>query len=107
MLGASAASLVSWRANEQMLHEPLTGLAGRAVFLHRAQLALDRLRNSRTTVAMLFLDLDRFKLLNDTLGHSAGDQLLVATALRLKETVRHHDTVARLGGDEFAISLRI
>jgi diguanylate cyclase (GGDEF)-like protein len=103
VLGASVASLVSWRANEQMLHEPLTGLAGRAFFLHRVQLALDRLQRSPTTLAVLFLDLDRFKMLNDTLGHRAGDQLLVAAAERLKNAVRRSDTVARLGGDEFAI----
>jgi diguanylate cyclase len=103
VLAASAANLVSWRANEQMLHEPLTGLAGRAVFLHRTQIALDRLRRSRSTLAMLFLDLDRFKLLNDTLGHGAGDELLVAAAERLKNAVRRSDTVARLGGDEFAV----
>jgi diguanylate cyclase (GGDEF)-like protein len=103
VLAASAANLVSWRANEQMLHEPLTGLAGRAVFLHRTQLGLDRLRRSRSTLAMLFLDLDRFKMLNDTLGHSAGDELLVAAAERLKGAVRRTDTVARLGGDEFAV----
>jgi diguanylate cyclase (GGDEF)-like protein len=103
VLAASAANLVSWRANEQMLHEPLTGLAGRAVFLHRTQLALDRLRKSRTTLAVLFLDLDSFKMLNDTLGHAAGDQLLVATAERLKRAARRTDTVARVGGDEFAV----
>jgi diguanylate cyclase len=103
VLAASAANLVSWRANEQMLHEPLTGLAGRAVFLHRTQLGLDRLRRSRSTLAMLFLDLDRFKMLNDTLGHSAGDELLAAAAERLKSAVRRTDTVARLGGDEFAV----
>ena len=103
VLAASAANLVSWRANEQMLHEPLTGLAGRAVFLHRTELGLDRLRRSRTTLAMLFLDLDRFKMLNDTLGHSAGDELLIAAAQRLKSAVRRTDTVARLGGDEFAV----
>jgi diguanylate cyclase len=105
VLAASTANLVGWRANEQMLHEPLTGLAGRAVFLHRTQLALERLRRSRSTLAMLFLDLDRFKLLNDTLGHAAGDELLVVAAERLKGAVRRSDTVARLGGDEFAVLL--
>jgi diguanylate cyclase (GGDEF)-like protein len=103
VLAASAANLVSWRANEQMLHEPLTGLAGRAVFLHRTQLALDGLRRSRTTVGLIFLDLNRFKTLNDTLGHSTGDDLLVAVAARLKTAARRTDTVARLGGDEFAV----
>ncbi len=103
VLAASAASLVGWRANEQLLHEPLTGLAGRAFFLHRVSLALDRLKRRRSTLAILFIDLDRFKLLNDTLGHNVGDELLVAVARRLKETVRNKDTVARLGGDEFAV----
>jgi diguanylate cyclase (GGDEF)-like protein len=103
VVGASAASLVGWRANEQLLHEPLTGLAGRAFFLHKVSLALDRLKRRRSTLAVLFIDLDRFKVLNDTLGHSVGDELLVAVARRLKDTVRTHDTVARLGGDEFAV----
>jgi diguanylate cyclase (GGDEF)-like protein len=103
VIGASAASLVGWRANEQLLHEPLTGLAGRAFFLHKVSLALDRLKRRRSTLAVLFIDLDRFKVLNDTLGHSVGDELLVAVARRLKDTVRTHDTVARLGGDEFAV----
>jgi diguanylate cyclase (GGDEF)-like protein len=103
VLAASAANLVSWRANEQMLHEPLTGLAGRAVFLHRTQLALDGLKRSRTTVGLIFLDLNRFKMLNDTLGHSTGDDILVAAAERLKAAARRTDTVARLGGDEFAV----
>jgi diguanylate cyclase (GGDEF)-like protein len=103
VVGASAASLVGWRANEQLLHEPLTGLAGRAFFLHKVSLALDRLKRRRSTLAVLFIDLDRFKVLNDTLGHSVGDELLVGVARRLKDTVRTHDTVARLGGDEFAV----
>jgi diguanylate cyclase len=103
VVGASAASLVGWRANEQLLHEPLTGLAGRAFFFHRVSLALDRLKRRESTLAVLYIDLDRFKLLNDTLGHSVGDELLVAVAQRLKATVRKHDTVARLGGDEFAV----
>jgi diguanylate cyclase len=103
VVAASAASLVGWRANEQLLHEPLTGLAGRAFFLHRVSLALDRLKRRRSTIAVLFIDLDRFKVLNDTLGHAVGDELLVAVARRLKKTVRTQDTVARLGGDEFAV----
>jgi diguanylate cyclase (GGDEF)-like protein len=103
VVGASVASIVGWRVNEQMLHEPLTGLAGRAAFLHRVNLALDRLRRRRAGLAVLFLDLDRFKVLNDTLGHAVGDELLVGVARRLRECTRPGDTVARLGGDEFAI----
>ena len=103
VVGASAASLVGWRANEQLLHEPLTGLAGRAFFLHRVSLTLDRLKRRRSRLAVLFIDLDRFKVLNDTLGHSVGDELLVAVARRIKETVRSQDTVARDVDDEFAV----
>ncbi len=103
VVGASAASLVGWRANEQLLHEPLTGLPGRAFFLHRVSLALDRLKRRRLALAVLYIDLDRFKLVNDTLGHAVGDELLVAVAQRLKRTVRSQDTVARIGGDEFAV----
>jgi diguanylate cyclase (GGDEF)-like protein len=103
VLAASAASIVSWRANEQGLREPLTGLPGRAYFLHRVSRALERLKRRDSTVAVLFLDLDRFKLLNDTLGHPVGDQILVEAAQRLTGTVRRDDTVARFGGDEFGI----
>jgi diguanylate cyclase (GGDEF)-like protein len=103
VIGASAASLVGWRANEQLLHEPLTGLPGRAFFLHKVTLALDGLKRRRSMLAILYVDLDRFKTLNDTLGHAVGDELLVAVARRLKESVRARDTVARLGGDEFGI----
>jgi diguanylate cyclase (GGDEF)-like protein len=103
VLGASAACLVSWRGNEQLLHEPLTGLPGRAVFIHSVQSALEKLKRRPGTLAVLFVDLDRFKLLNDTLGHAFGDALLVAAADRLRASVRRTDTVARLGGDEFAI----
>ena len=106
VLGASAASLVGWRANEQMLHEPLTGLPGRAVFLHRTTLALEQLQKRSRCVAVLFVDLNRFKLLNDTLGHAVGDELLVEVSRRLGGTVRRSDVVARLGGDEFAILCR-
>jgi diguanylate cyclase (GGDEF)-like protein len=103
VLASSAASIVSWRANEQMLREPLTGLPGRAVFLHHLNRALERLRRGDSTVAVLFVDLDGFKLLNDSLGHQVGDQLLVLASRRLELAVRRHDVVARIGGDEFAI----
>jgi diguanylate cyclase (GGDEF)-like protein len=85
----------------QALHDSLTGLPNRTLFLDRLRVALDRLRRSRSSVAVLFLDVDNFKQINDTLGHAAGDQLLVALADRLRTMLRPMDTVARFGGDEF------
>jgi diguanylate cyclase (GGDEF)-like protein/PAS domain S-box-containing protein len=86
--------------------DPLTGLANRSLFTDRLHQALLRGRGrSETRIAMLLIDLDRFKRVNDSLGHSAGDGLLLAVAERLKACVRAEDTVARLGGDEFALLL--
>ncbi|MGH8196586.1 MAG: putative bifunctional diguanylate cyclase/phosphodiesterase [Steroidobacteraceae bacterium] len=86
-------------------HDPLTLLANRSLFRNRVQHALALTQRSRQRVAVLFLDLDNFKNVNDSLGHDAGDRLLQAAAQRLVKSTRPSDTVARLGGDEFAILL--
>ncbi|MHB8717700.1 MAG: putative bifunctional diguanylate cyclase/phosphodiesterase [Candidatus Dormibacteria bacterium] len=84
-------------------HDGLTGLPNRPLFLERLEQSLTRARRRRGDVAVLYLDLDRFKTINDSLGHSAGDELLTAVAARLNACLRDEDTAARLGGDEFAI----
>jgi diguanylate cyclase (GGDEF)-like protein len=85
----------------QALHDPLTALPNRALFLDRLRGALDRSRRTGSPVVVLFLDVDGFKQINDTLGHGAGDRLLMELAERFRTMLRPMDTVARFGGDEF------
>ena len=87
----------------QAQHDPLTDLPNRKLFMDFLALELAQARRNRRNLAVLFLDLDRFKQINDTLGHAAGDLLLQAVAQRLKRCVRESDTVARIGGDEFNV----
>ncbi len=86
---------------QQALHDPLTALPNRALFLDRLRGALDRSRRTGSPVVVLFLDVDGFKQINDTLGHAAGDRLLTELAERFQSMLRPMDTVARFGGDEF------
>ena len=88
------------------LHDPLTGLPNRVLFRDHVQRALDAIRRRRTKVAVLFLDVDHFKVVNDSLGHHAGDRLLIEVARRLEATIRPSDVAARQGGDEFTILLQ-
>ena len=86
-------------------HDPLTELPNRVMFEELLNLALARARRRKTAVAVMYMDLDNFKLVNDSLGHAAGDELLTETASRLRDAVREVDIVARQGGDEFLILL--
>lgn len=87
-------------------HDPLTGLPNRALLQDRMQQAIDEAKREQLGVAVLLLDLDQFKTINDSMGHDAGDQLLRASAQRLRAALRESDTVGRLGGDEFLILLK-
>jgi diguanylate cyclase (GGDEF)-like protein/PAS domain S-box-containing protein len=93
------------RLEYQAFHDPLTGLPNRALLRDRLEQALVRAARAGTKVAVMLMDVDNFKLVNDTLGHAAGDELLVGIAPRLRLALRQSDTVARLGGDEFAFVL--
>jgi len=93
------------RLKHQAFHDPLTGLPNRALFMNRLGHALIRAVRSEKAAAVLFLDLDNFKVINDSLGHEAGDKLLVSIAERLRVCLRAEDTAARFGGDEFTILL--
>ncbi|MEO8164364.1 MAG: diguanylate cyclase [Betaproteobacteria bacterium] len=87
------------------LQDPLTGLANRRLLVDRMSMAVAQARRNKSHMAVVYMDLDGFKQVNDTLGHGAGDSLLQTVARRLTGTVREEDTVARLGGDEFVMSL--
>src|ERR1700722_12579465 len=87
----------------QAMHDPLTKLPNRMLLMDRANQAITRLHRSQGVLAMLFVDSDKFKAVNDNVGHDAGDRLLVLVAERMDELMRDSDTIARLGGDEFVI----
>ena len=97
------AEAIAEAATSNGLHDPLTRLANRALFLDRLEMALTRGARHRLGVAVLFVDLDEFKRINDSLGHDVGDSVLRLVAERITATIRGSDTVARFGGDEFAI----
>jgi diguanylate cyclase (GGDEF)-like protein len=90
----------------QALHDPLTALPNRVLFADRLNHALESLKRRPGLLAVLFVDVDRFKLINDSLGHAKGDQVLVTVAERLRTALRPGDTVARFGGDEFVSCAR-
>ncbi|HSI79556.1 MAG TPA: EAL domain-containing protein [Solirubrobacterales bacterium] len=99
----SARKLAERRLEHQALHDPLTGLPNRTLFLDRLGHALARSRRPGSNLAAYFCDIDNFKRINDSLGHEAGDELLMALPARLRQALRQADTVARFGGDEFVI----
>jgi len=112
-VGAAMGEVLSWYANrardltnlemQRRLHDPLTGLANRMLLSLRLDHALARARRNAGVIAVMFLDLDGFKSINDRQGHGFGDELLIEVGSRLRATVREYDTVARLGGDEFVV----
>jgi diguanylate cyclase (GGDEF)-like protein len=94
------------RIQHAAYHDVLTGLPNRLLFNERLGQAISHAKRNRTQFALLYIDLDKFKPVNDTFGHAAGDWLLQAVARRIGEQVRESDTVARIGGDEFTVILR-
>ncbi|NJM96483.1 MAG: EAL domain-containing protein [Phormidesmis sp. RL_2_1] len=106
VINLTAQKWMEAQLRHRAFYDGLTGLANRALFVNRLEQAVIRLeRNTSAQCAVLFLDLDRFKVINDSLGHNIGDKLLSALAGRLEACIRRCDTLARLGGDEFAILL--
>jgi diguanylate cyclase (GGDEF)-like protein/PAS domain S-box-containing protein len=102
--------ITEWKTMEQKLehlatHDPLTGLPSRVLLTDRVGMAIARAKRKNGKLAVMMIDLDRFKTINDTLGHSVGDNLLKAIGSTLKDSMRKYDTSARLGGDEFVILL--
>lgn len=93
----------AWELAQQALHDELTGLPNRALFLNRLKHSLLRAERNDSQVAVMFIDIDRFKVVNDSLGHEVGDRFLIQIAERLGRAVRAGDTVARFGGDEFVV----
>ncbi|MGP0033343.1 MAG: diguanylate cyclase domain-containing protein [Solirubrobacteraceae bacterium] len=102
-LGVLIVSVLERPQRLRLTHDQLTGLANRLQFTERLRAAIDRARDERQSVTLLYMDLDRFKPVNDEFGHDVGDQLLVALAKRLAGCTRSEDMVARLGRDEFAV----
>jgi len=103
VLAASVASVASWSLNERQAFDPLTRLHNRTVFTERLKQAVDRAARRGSLTAVLFVDLDDFKAVNDGHGHAVGDAVLATVARRLRASVRGGDLVSRFGGDEFAI----
>ena len=107
-IGSQLGQFMARKAAEQNLrfvasHDPLTGLFNRSIFNERLQQALAQAARFERSLSLLFIDLDGFKLVNDTLGHNAGDALLAELATRLRATLREGDVIGRMGGDEFVV----
>jgi diguanylate cyclase (GGDEF)-like protein/PAS domain S-box-containing protein len=103
MMDVTVRKSLEEQLTHQALHDPLTKIANRVLFRDRVDHTLSKFKRSNGSLAVLFLDLDNFKAINDSLGHAAGYKLLLAVAQRLQDCLRNSDTAARLGGDEFAV----
>ncbi|MHC5720012.1 MAG: diguanylate cyclase domain-containing protein, partial [Nostoc sp.] len=105
IIGTRQRQLVEEKIRYQALHDVLTGLPNRVLFNELLSKTVPNATRNGESLAVIFLDLDRFKVINDTLGHTLGDQLLQSVAQRLNDSLRGGDTIARWGGDEFTILL--